>query len=79
MTILNTCEYCLETFPGLQDKIEEKVDEAFKEKITFDDSSDIFKDLINECVHSLISSIEKKNEAHYTKMLQYDWENLEEI
>jgi hypothetical protein len=31
--VINTCEYCLETIPGLHNWIYEKIDEQYKEKV----------------------------------------------
>lgn len=31
--IINTCEYCLETIPGLNNQIQDKIDEQYKSKI----------------------------------------------
>ncbi len=31
--VINTCEYCLETVPGLHNQIQEKIDEQYKSKV----------------------------------------------
>lgn len=42
--VINTCEYCLETIPGLHTQIVDKIDEQYKEKIDLNIASDIFRE-----------------------------------
>ena len=42
--IINTCEYCLETIPGLHNQIVDKIDEQYKNKIDLNIAADIFRE-----------------------------------
>lgn len=42
--VINTCEYCLETIPGLHNQIVDKIDEQYKSKIDLNIASDTFRE-----------------------------------
>lgn len=56
--ILTTAEYCLETVQQLEDKLKEKVEEAFTEKIDLGDEKDIFHRIISNCIQLLVTDME---------------------
>jgi vacuolar protein sorting-associated protein 53 len=60
--VINTCEYCLETIPGLHNQIFDKIDESYKSRVDLNVAQDTFRELINLCITAIISSIEAKCE-----------------
>jgi hypothetical protein len=46
-SILSTAEYCLETTQQLEEKMKEKIDISFKDKINMSQEQDIFHKLVN--------------------------------
>ena len=65
--IINTCEYCQEIVPQLQQSIEDKINPEYLDKIdlsTF--ASQIFRELIKRCINCLVSSLCARNDAIYS-------------
>jgi vacuolar protein sorting-associated protein 53 len=60
--VINTCEYCLETIPGLHNQIFDKIDESYKSRVDLNVAQDTFREHINLCITAIISSIEAKCE-----------------
>ena len=42
--VINTCEYCLETVPGLHNQIYDKIDEQYKSKVDLNVAQDAFRE-----------------------------------
>lgn len=42
--VINTCEYCLETIPGLHQSVEDKIDEQYKSKVDLNVAQDTFRE-----------------------------------
>jgi len=60
--IINTCEYCIEIIPQLQQSIENQIDEAYCDKVDLDGGCDIFRQLIRCCVNCLVVSLCTRND-----------------
>lgn len=61
--IINTCEYCLDIIPTLQQSIEDKLDEEYLDKIDLANvASDLFRELIRACVNCLVVSLCARND-----------------
>ena len=64
--MINTCEYCLETIPKLQQQIEDAIEDDYKEKIDLMNSAtDTFHELINNLIRIIIQSLECRNDQIY--------------
>lgn len=56
--ILATAEYCLETVQQLEDKLKEKIDEPYVEKVDLSDEKDMFHRILSNCIHLLVQDME---------------------
>jgi hypothetical protein len=77
--IVNTCEYCAENLPKLQDAIQDKVDEEFKEKIDLDPQRDGFYDTAAQAVGALVGGLESKLEPALISMSKLSWATWEDV
>jgi vacuolar protein sorting-associated protein 53 len=56
--IINTAEYCQEIVPQLQQNIEDKINPEYLDKIDLTNhASEIFRELIKQCINCLVSSL----------------------
>lgn len=56
--ILTTSEYCLETAQQLEEKLKEKVEPIYCEKIDLSNEKDIFHRIISNCIHLMVQDME---------------------
>lgn len=56
--ILTTAEYCLETAQQLEEKLKEKVEPIYSEKIDLSNEKDIFHRIISNCIHLMVQDME---------------------
>lgn len=77
--IINSCEYCRETIPSLQEIIEKEIDESFKDKINFSPSESQFLEAINASLDRILKSIETKIKDHFKKFNSVSWTNFVKV
>ena len=79
--LVNTCEYCLETIPGLHQQIEDIISDEFVDNVDLKDTAeDMFRELINSSIKELVKSIEGRNETVYTQqLLKQNWLTFEQV
>lgn len=56
--ILTSAEYCLETVQQLEDKLAEKIDASFADKIDLSEEKDVFHKIISNCIQLLVQDLE---------------------
>lgn len=61
--ILTTSEYCLETVQQLEEKMKEKIDPTYIDKIDFSEEKDVFHRVISHCIQLLVQDIENLCES----------------
>lgn len=61
--ILTTSEYCLETVQQLEEKLREKIDPTWLDKIDMSDEKDVFHRVISHCIQLLVQDIENLCES----------------
>ena len=73
--IINTCEYCLDIVPQLQNSIEDKIDPTYLEKIDLGTrAGDLFRELIKTCINCLVVSLCARNDKIYSQtLLKMNW------
>lgn len=76
--IINTCEYCLDIIPTLQNSIEDKIDTEYADKIDLSNvASDLFRELIRASVNCLVVSLCARNDQIYAKtLLIVNWQEF---
>ncbi|CAB4479421.1 uncharacterized protein OCT59_027868 [Rhizophagus irregularis] len=77
--ILNTADYCYNTIPQLEDKLKEKIDEEYKDKINFDEEREGFLNVVATSIKALVRGIETCYEPSLTAMTKLPWSNLESV
>lgn len=76
---LNTAEYCLQTINQLQEKLKDKIDEAFKEKIDFSEEHDKFVDVCAKSITLLMRALETACDPLLVAMTKIQWSLIEEV
>jgi hypothetical protein len=76
-TVINSCEYCLETIRDLQNTLTEKIDEPQKSAVDMYKALGYFEDVSSECFALENSWIENKMEVHYANMYKINWASLD--
>lgn len=61
--VLATSEYCLETVQQLEEKLKEKIDPTYAEKIDLSEEKDVFHRVISHCIQLLVQDIENLCES----------------
>ncbi|XP_066589349.1 vacuolar protein sorting-associated protein 53 homolog isoform X2 [Prorops nasuta] len=77
--ILTTAEYCLETTQQLEEKLREKTDKCYAEKINLSQEQDIFHNVISNCIQLLVQDLESACEPALTAMTKVQWSTLEVV
>ncbi|XP_012253433.2 vacuolar protein sorting-associated protein 53 homolog [Athalia rosae] len=77
--ILTTAEYCLETTQQLEEKLREKTDANFSEKINLSQEQDIFHSVISNCIQLLVQDLESACESALTAMSKVQWVHIESV
>lgn len=77
--ILTTAEYCLETVQQLEDKLKEKIEKTFSEKIDLSDEKDMFHRIISNCIHLLVQDMENACEPSLIVMSKIYWHNISNV
>ncbi|XP_076231687.1 vacuolar protein sorting 53 isoform X1 [Calliopsis andreniformis] len=77
--ILTTAEYCLETTQQLEEKLREKTDKCYAEKIKLSQEQDIFHNVISNCIQLLVQDLESACESALTAMTKIQWNAIEVV
>ncbi|CAL7944694.1 unnamed protein product [Xylocopa violacea] len=77
--ILTTAEYCLETTQQLEEKLREKADKCYAEKINLSQEQDIFHNVISNCIQLLVQDLESACESALTAMTKVQWSAIEVV
>jgi len=77
--IVNTSEYCAENLPKLQDAIEDKIAEQYKDDVDLDPQIDGFHDVAAHAVKTLVSGLEVKMEGAFVAMAKINWAVLDDV
>ncbi|XP_063986761.1 vacuolar protein sorting-associated protein 53 homolog isoform X2 [Diachasmimorpha longicaudata] len=77
--ILTTAEYCLETTQQLEEKLKEKTDKSFADKINLSQEQDIFHNVISNCIQLLVQDLEAGCDAALTAMIKIQWGAIEGV
>lgn len=77
--ILTTSEYCLETVQQLEEKLKEKIDVTFNEKIDLSEEMDQFHRVISHCIQILVQDIENVCDSALVVMTKVQWQNISNV
>ncbi|KAK0180845.1 hypothetical protein PV327_003183 [Microctonus hyperodae] len=77
--ILTTAEYCLETTQQLEEKLREKTDKCYNDKINLSQEQDIFHNVISNCIQLLVQDLEAACDSALTAMTRVQWSAIESV
>ncbi|KAF9010737.1 Vps53-like protein [Cyathus striatus] len=77
--LINTADYCQTTAQELEQKIKQKVDEEYKEKISFHAECDLFISAVSSAISALLRELESAIDPAFTVMGRISWANLSEV
>ncbi|KIY61936.1 hypothetical protein CYLTODRAFT_494967, partial [Cylindrobasidium torrendii FP15055 ss-10] len=71
--VLNTADYCQNTAAELEQRIKEKVDESFKDRITFQDEQEVFVGCVSAAISVYVRELESACEPHFGALGKLAW------
>ncbi|EPQ57099.1 hypothetical protein GLOTRDRAFT_137518 [Gloeophyllum trabeum ATCC 11539] len=77
--LINTADYCQRTAAELGETIREKINDDFKEKITFQAEQDIFVSVVSAAIAVLLRELEAACEPSFLTMTRTSWANLNQV
>ena len=77
--IINTCEYCNNVLPALDEHIQNEIEDSYKDKVDLEQSQEVFRLLINQSIQSLINSLDSKIAEQLATMLKQNWSSFKSV
>lgn len=77
--VINTADYCQATSSELEEKIKEKINLDFKDKVTLQNERDLFVSVISGAITALLREVENTTDAYFTTMSRSNWSNLNQV
>ncbi|KAI3609669.1 garp complex subunit [Moniliophthora roreri] len=77
--VINTADYCQTTASELEDKIKGKINEDYKEKISFQNECELFVGVISSAIAVQLRELESACEPAFTTMLRSSWSTLSQV
>jgi hypothetical protein len=77
--IINTCEYCDQMIPSLEELIKSKIDESYVDKVDFTHSKEEFAKCVNQCLERILGSLDAKIKGEYRKINSVSWANFVKV
>ncbi|KAH7913280.1 Vps53-like protein [Hygrophoropsis aurantiaca] len=77
--LINTADYCQTTALELEDKIKEKISEAFRDKITLQAERDLFMSVISAGITIHLRELDAACDAAFTTMSRIQWSTLSQV
>ncbi|CAD7093978.1 unnamed protein product [Hermetia illucens] len=77
--ILTSAEYCLETVQQLEDKLAEKIDASFADKIDLSEEKDVFHKIISNCIQLLVQDLENGCEPALHVINKIQWQTINNV
>jgi hypothetical protein len=77
--VVNTCEYCSEILPQLEDTIKSKIDEAYKDSIDLTYETDAYHDTISVAIRVLHGGLEHRADPACRSMSSINWGSCDTV
>lgn len=77
--VLNTADYCFNTCNQLEEKIKNRIDEAFKTSIDLQSQADSFMGIASTAVRTLVRRVETDIEPVWREMRNIGWSKMEMV
>jgi vacuolar protein sorting-associated protein 53 len=78
-SILTTAEYCLETVQQLEDKLKEKINIIFVDRIDLSDEKDLCHRIISNCIQLLVQDLENGCDSALSVMSKIQWHSIQNV
>ncbi|KAI7267050.1 hypothetical protein KC335_g7948, partial [Hortaea werneckii] len=79
VVILNTADYCYQTTTQLEDKIKQRIDDEFKDKVDMQNQADAFMGVASAAVRSLVHKAEADCQPAWREMRNVAWAKMESV
>lgn len=76
---LNTADYCCITSSQLEEKLKEKIDDSYEEKVDFEGVKENFMRAISICIDSMIKSLEQSFDPQMVQMTKLAWGTMDSV
>ncbi|KAJ2009809.1 Vacuolar protein sorting-associated protein 53 [Coemansia thaxteri] len=77
--IINTADYCASVVGQLEQKVVEKVEAEFKEKVSFATCREALLSSINTSIRALVAGVEVMCEPAFAALTQVPWQSLQMV
>ncbi|KAI7665025.1 hypothetical protein D0864_13920 [Hortaea werneckii] len=79
VVILNTADYCYQTTTQLEDRIKQRIDDEFKDKVDMQNQADAFMGVASAAVRSLVHKAEADCQPAWREMRNVAWAKMESV
>ncbi|KAI8370671.1 Vps53-like protein [Radiomyces spectabilis] len=76
---LNTADYCCITTSQLEEKLKEKIDAEYREKIDLQSVKDAFMRTVSSCVDAMVRSLDTGSETQFQQMMRLPWSTMDTV
>ncbi|KAH9484873.1 Vacuolar protein sorting-associated protein 53-like protein [Psilocybe cubensis] len=76
---INTADYCQTTALELEEKVKEKINPEFKEKITFQVECDLFVSSISTAINVILREFEANCDPSFTTLSRMSWSSINQV
>ncbi|KAI8373960.1 Vps53-like protein [Choanephora cucurbitarum] len=76
---LNTAEYCHMTSSQLEEKLKEKIDDEYVDRIDFQAVKDSFMKAISVCIDTIIKNLEQSIDSQMSQMTRLPWSTMDTV
>ncbi|KAF8800212.1 hypothetical protein BYT27DRAFT_7200395 [Phlegmacium glaucopus] len=77
--LINTADYCQTTALELQEKIREKINPEFKEKVDFQGECDLFVSAISTAINAILREFESNCDPSFVAMSKTSWSTVNQV
>lgn len=77
--VINTADYCQTTSSELEEKIKEKINPNFKDKITLQGERDLFVGAVSGAINALLREVENAIDTYFVVMSRSNWSSLNQV
>lgn len=76
---LNTADYCWMTTSQLEEKLREKVDDIYSDKVDLEGVKESFMRAISSCIDSIIKNLEQAFDPYFQQMIKLPWGTMDTV
>ncbi|KAL7542575.1 hypothetical protein ACHAXR_011910 [Thalassiosira sp. AJA248-18] len=77
--VIDTCEYCADTVEALEDLIQDKIGDKYKEKIDMSEEQGAFQDVTAKSIRVLVSGLEQRLDVPLKEISRTNWSSFDMV